>query len=320
VEDFFRELVGAARTSSRDVLCVLDRRARAIAPEIDLVAFFDFASGNLSCSYVSGSRGERCTELTLRQSDPVLPARCALLVHPLSLESADTPVLPGDRGAMAAPMISHRRICAVWYAASATRERFARFEQIVQLVSCACEPYLLALEREADRNDATFDGLTGVLGPRAFRRRLHEIVAAAGETAVALWFVDTDRFKSVNDLYGHAAGDRVLEQTATLLRDRVGPGDLVGRKGGDEFCALLRGRGKMRSIELAQSFCADVRAHDFGVPVRMTASVGIATYPFDAADAASLLQAADEAMYFAKRSGRDRVAYAVEGSGFALYE
>lgn len=320
MEDFFRALVGAARTSSHDVLSVLDRRARATASEIDAVMFFDFASGRLRCSYGSGLRAEHCAELTLHQSDRVLPARCALLVHPLRLEAADVPLLPGDRGAIAVPMVSHRRIRAVWYAASAHKEHLEQFEQLVQFVSCACEPYLLALEREADRNDATFDGLTGVLGPRAFRRRLHEIVGAAGETAIALWFVDTDRFKNVNDLYGHAAGDRVLEQTAALLRDRVGSGDLVGRKGGDEFCALLRGCGKMRSIELAQSFCADVRAHDFGVPMRMTASIGIATYPFDAADAGALLQAADEAMYFAKRSGRDRVAYAVEGSGFALYE
>jgi two-component system cell cycle response regulator len=320
VEDFFRALVGAARTSSRDVLSVLDRSARALCTEIDSVLFFDFASGNLTCSYASGARTERRRELIVHQLEPVLPARCALLVHPLTLEPNDEPVLPGDRGAMAAPMISHRRICGIWYAASSTRERIEDFERLARLVRCACEPYLLALEREADRNDATFDGLTGVLGPRAFRRRLHEIVAAAGETAVALWFVDTDRFKSVNDLYGHAAGDRVLEQMAMLLRERVGTGDLVGRKGGDEFCALLRERGKMRAIELAQGFCAAVRAHDFGVPMRMTASVGIATYPFDGVDAASLLQAADEAMYFAKRSGRDRVAYAVEGSGFALYE
>lgn len=320
MEEFFRALVGAARRSSRDVLSVLDRAAHATAPEIDSILFFNFSSGRLTCSYASGPRAEQCSGLELRQSEPVLPARAALLVHPLALESSDSSVIPGDRCAMAVPMISHRRISGVWYAASATRNRIDNFESVVRMVGCACEPYLLALEREADRNDATFDGLTGVLGPRAFRRRLHEIIAAAGETAIALWFVDTDRFKSVNDLYGHAAGDRVLEQVATLLRERVDSSDLVGRKGGDEFCVLLRGRGKMRAIELAQSFCAAVRAYEFDVPMRMTASVGIATYPFDASDAASLLQAADEAMYFAKRAGRDRVAYAVEGSGFALYE
>ncbi|HEY9086105.1 MAG TPA: GGDEF domain-containing protein [Candidatus Tyrphobacter sp.] len=320
MEELFRALVAAARRSSDDVLRVLDLAARAAEPRIDAVLFFACEGDVLTCRYASGTRAEHFRALQIRPEDRALPARAALLAQTQRLSRGARGLMPGDRAALAAPMISGRRVAGVWYGASASPMHLESGERIVRLTECVCEPYVLALEREADRNDATFDSLTGVLTPRAFRRTLHQLVAAS-DAVISLWFVDTDRFKRINDDYGHAAGDVVLQRMAALLLGHAVPEmDIVGRKGGDEFCMLLRGRTKMRAILRAQSFCAAVRVNDFGVPARITASVGVAAYPFDARDAAALLEAADASMYHAKRSGRDRVAYAAEGSGFALYE
>lgn len=321
MEELFSALVAAARRSSEAVLTTLEVATRAAEPAIDAVLFFGSNGSELSCRFARGARTEHFRELRIAGDSKALPARAALIGIPVTLERGVRRVIPSDRAAVAAPMISDRRIRGVWYAGTSVMKRLTNVEGIARLVSIATEPYLLALEREADRNEAIFDALTGVLTPRAFRRLLHELVASAREPVISLWFIDTDRFKSINDEYGHAAGDVVLQRMASLLRAHAVPErDAVGRKGGDEFCMLVRGPQKLRAIERARRFCDSVRAADFGLPVRLTASVGVAAFPFDARDAAALLEAADAAMYHAKRSGRDRVAYAVEGAGFALYE
>jgi diguanylate cyclase (GGDEF)-like protein len=184
-------------------------------------------------------------------------------------------------------------------------------------------PYAIALERELARADATYDGLTGLLTPRALRNRLRDEIARArfGAAAVlTLWFIDTDRFKSVNDTLGHAAGDAVLQGMAELLRSQGVPEvDVAGRNGGDEFCALVHDAQKTVAIERAQAFCEAVRRHDFGIPMQITASVGVASFPHDARDANELLEVADAAMYHSKRTGRDRVSFAVNGATFAVF-
>jgi diguanylate cyclase (GGDEF)-like protein len=113
----------------------------------------------------------------------------------------------------------------------------------------------------------------------------------------------------------------VLQHMARLLENHaLPPMDFAGRNGGDEFCALISNAHKVSAIERAKRFCDAVRACDFGVDVQVTASVGVAAYPYDAAEANELLEIADAAMYHSKRSGRDRVSFAVERSSFAVYE
>ncbi|HKU81073.1 MAG TPA: GGDEF domain-containing protein, partial [Candidatus Tumulicola sp.] len=237
-----------------------------------------------------------------------------------ALSPGGTPVLPADRHALAVPMLDDRRAIAVAYASWSDLERRSGIEAAVAAVERAAVPYALALERESDRIDAAYDGLTGLLGPRAFRRLLREEIdcqASRPRRNWSLWFVDTDGFKRVNDELGHRTGDAVLQAIAELLRAHAGAESGVpARNGGDEFCALLRATGKSRAVARAQAFCDAVRAYDFGVPIRITASVGVAAYPHDAASASGLLEAADAAMYHSKRNGRDRVSFVTEG-GFA---
>jgi two-component system cell cycle response regulator len=233
-------------------------------------------------------------------------------------------LLPTDRAALAVPMQDARGLRAVVYLSSCDARALAARDELVMAVDCAAMPYALALERESDRADATYDGLTGVLTPRAFRRRLHDeltIASAKGGTITSLWFVDTDRFKSVNDRFGHRAGDGVLQAMAMLLQASLVPDlDAAARNGGDEFCALIRGASKSAAIERARSFCESVRAYDFGIPIRVTASVGVATFPFDASTSSELLEIADAAMYHSKREGRDRVSFALERDRYAVFD
>jgi diguanylate cyclase (GGDEF)-like protein len=218
-------------------------------------------------------------------------------------------------------MLAGDALVAVIYASST--QGMPNADALVRGVAQAAAPYALAAEREADRASATFDALTGLYTPRAFREQLQRELALAHTPAaapLALWFVDTDRFKSVNDTYGHAAGDAVLRAMAALLREHTVAGvDLAARNGGDEFCAVVRGTHKLAAIERAQRFCNAVRAANFGPGIPVTASVGVAAFPSDAANANELLEVADAAMYHSKRCGRDRVSFAAAGA-FSVYE
>lgn len=287
----------------------------------DAVLVLAPSGDELHARYCSGDRTAHFETLRLRLDDPRIPAVAAMQRHRIVAPDGGDALLPTDRFAVALPLIDASRLLAVAYASSVREGCAQDADTAMQAAERAAAAYAIALEREADRADAAYDGLTGLLTPRAFRRRLHEEIArssASGRNApVCLWFVDTDGFKAVNDSLGHAAGDAVLRAMASLLEAQLTPHvDVGARNGGDEFCALVRG-GKARGIARAQAFCDAVRAHDFGNPAKVTASIGIAVFPYDAGESARLLECADAAMYHAKRNGRDRVAYACDDGTFA---
>jgi diguanylate cyclase (GGDEF)-like protein len=320
-----RALLDATRTSSEAVLAALDRNVRCLDDGVDTTMVFAVSGGELRCVYASGARAEHFRRCSLRRDDlRRLPSQAAHAGCRAAAPHDAQAILPTDRAALAVPMLDARGLLAVAYVSSSDPRALTRTDAIVLAVDCAAMPYALALEREADRADATYDGLTGVLTPRAFRRYLHDEVAkasASGGAITSLWFVDTDRFKSVNDRFGHPAGDAVLQAMAALLEASLVPDlDAAARNGGDEFCALIRGAGKSAAVERARSFCESVRSHDFGIPIRVTASVGVATFPFDAATSSELLEVADAAMYHSKREGRDRVSFAVERGRYAVFD
>lgn len=319
-----RALMAASREGSDAVLSEMDRTLRALEPAIDAVLVFVPAGEDLLCVYAGGRRtGEFAGARLRRDRSRVLPALAAAAGHRILLCGDARPVLPTDRSALAAPMAYERDGCAVVYAASAASQPFGNVGALVRTIELAAQPYALAVDREADRADATFDGLTGLLTPRAFRIRLEREIARArltGNGTLSLWFVDTDNFKRVNDTFGHATGDVVLQRMAALLRAHTVPGvDLTARNGGDEFCAIVCGAQKTVAIERAQGFCRAVRECDFGVDAKVSASVGVATYPYDAGTASALLETADAAMYHSKRAGRDCVSFASNPDAFDVY-
>ncbi len=317
-----RALIDASRDSSASVIATLAEAIRHHEPAVDAVLAFTPSGGDLACIHTSGERVEHFSCLRVPRDAPdALPALAAVAGHRVAGTAGA--MMPTDRHALAVPMLDRGHLRAVVYASSSFDRRDIDEEAIVEAVTCAASPFALALEREADRADATYDGLTGLLTPRAFRLRLREAVERArGRPAqvLSLWFVDTDHFKTVNDAYGHASGDLVLQTMAGLLRAHiVGETDVAARNGGDEFCALVVDAQKTSAIERAQAFCEAVRRHAFAVPVAVTASIGVASYPYDAGDAHALLEVADAAMYHSKRCGRDRVSFAVDGASFSTF-
>jgi diguanylate cyclase (GGDEF)-like protein len=321
--DTVAQLLEASRRSSEAVLATLHRALRTYNDRLDSLLLFVPAEKHLACVYAGGERAERYRRLVLPGGESHrLPARAAHTGRRVLLPDDGAAVLPEDRFALAAPMFDRRTLLAVAYVSSIEPLAASLEEAIFPAIECAAAPYAIALEREADRAGAMHDGLTGLLSSEAFWHRLHDEVvraaAARGRRALCLWFVDTDRFKEVNDRFGHRAGDAVLKAMASLLESHAIAGvDVAARNGGDEFCTLLRCTTKDRAIQRAQAFCDAVRRHDFGLPIRITASVGVATFPVDASSASSLLEKADAAMYHSKRNGRDRVSFFVASGAFA---
>jgi diguanylate cyclase (GGDEF)-like protein len=124
-----------------------------------------------------------------------------------------------------------------------------------------------------------------------------------------LLFCDMDKLKRINDELGHDAGDKVMRQVGVALKRGLRTQDLVGRYGGDEFVVVLPNLTRETAFDRAEQLIDNMRAVSDQLPDDLTVglSVGIATFPFDAPDYATLVKVADQAMYLAKRDGGNRV-------------
>ncbi len=162
---------------------------------------------------------------------------------------------------------------------------------------------------------ATTDPLTALLNRRALADRLTTEMERAlrYDGTVALLLIDLDHFKRVNDTHGHLVGDAVLRDVAALLTEAVRASDLVGRYGGEEFLVVLPEADDDGAAAFAERVRERVAAHEFrpwddGRSLRMTASIGVATFPAARIESVvDLLGRADAALYRAKADGRDRV-------------
>lgn len=157
------------------------------------------------------------------------------------------------------------------------------------------------------------DGLTGLYN----HRHVHELLrdewersARSGEP-VAVAMLDLDRFKSINDTYGHPTGDVVLYETARIISETAREIDMVGRYGGEEFIAILPNTDEEAAAHFAERVREAVEAYlyrDESNEIHMTVSCGVASAPREGVDSPeALLKQADEALYVAKTSGRNRV-------------
>jgi diguanylate cyclase (GGDEF)-like protein len=178
------------------------------------------------------------------------------------------------------------------------------------------EEHVITAKRRAEQRAreatllASTDELTGIANRRAFMGQLDREIAGAAEFGwpLAVAMFDVDHFKAVNDRYGHAVGDRVLQLIAARAAAVVRGGDLVGRLGGEEFGILMPGASLQEAAVVAERLRRAMETAgelDESLPA-VTISVGIATREKQR-DAAELLAAADVALYAAKGEGRNRV-------------
>jgi diguanylate cyclase (GGDEF)-like protein len=156
--------------------------------------------------------------------------------------------------------------------------------------------------------DATIDHLTGVLNRAQLDRRLFEAVARTTRSGGALGcvLIDIDHFKSINDRFGHHTGDVVLRVIATRLSGTLRGGDVLFRYGGEEFFLLLEGTDAAGAITVATRSLAAIESEPI-MNIEVTASAGTADWHPGIAEPSELLNAADSALYEAKRSGRAQV-------------
>ncbi len=201
-----------------------------------------------------------------------------------------------------------------------TRDFLDSFAYIITVITAICVggPFgifvgrgLLRAHRltEAMHKMATTDHLTGLPNRTSVITQITEAVNLSRQFSRpgAVLFVDLDHFKKINDTYGHAGGDAALKHAARLMRNALGPDMVLGRFGGEEFvCFIPDGE---RAEEIAAAIVMDLRSSSTtfnGQDITVTASIGLVSTA-SASSTRDLLSKADEALYFAKAAGRDRI-------------
>ena len=174
--------------------------------------------------------------------------------------------------------------------------------------------FVLMVKERSDREImqlAMTDSLTRIPNRRALMERAEQVLARRSGAPLALLMIDVDHFKLINDSHGHPAGDEVLCKVADTLSDRLRVQDLLGRYGGEEFCAVLPDTDRAGALKLAESLRESIAATPFDTekgPLPVTVSIGVSLCPMNAVRALSdVLNEADAALYAAKQSGRNRV-------------
>ena len=193
---------------------------------------------------------------------------------------------------------------------------FGEIGIVEPVLRCAAARFAQVLElgrtREQGRAEGLVDALTGLPNRLLFNDRLDTIIREATRNGecFAVLFVDLDRFKAINDTYGHAAGDQVLRMVTQRLCGSIRASDTVARYAGDEFTIVLRHIVKNDDVlRVAEKIVQVMEAPlylDDGTELQVTASMGVSFFPDDAGDAQTLLKHADEAMYSAKHLGRNK--------------
>ncbi len=216
------------------------------------------------------------------------------------------------------PIIVHERLMGVgqWIRSTAhpyTEDDIARLDALVPQAAVAWENVRI---RETMHQLAATDGLTGLWNQRKMTAVLREEMRRSGRyhRPLSVLMFDVDSFKSFNDTYGHPKGDQLLRNIASILKENVRTVDYAGRYGGEEFIVVLPETSKDDACRMAERVRYSVETYAMvqidGQDIHRTVSVGVASYPEDALNPAEIVQRADEALYRAKRSGKNCVIWA----------
>lgn len=223
----------------------------------------------------------------------ILPEPGNLLILPMSTDERAIGVIVIEHSLTRGSRVERRVV--------ATTERFAAHAALA-----LANAWLLEKVRRA----SVTDGLTGIANRGHFDASLERQLAQAvrNKEPVSLLLLDIDHFKRLNDEHGHQVGDEVLRSVASVLGSHARTGDLAARYGGEEFALVLGDCGLPEAASTAER----LRTHlaTAPLPMQITVTVGVASFPMHGVNSSELIRAADDALYDGKRSGRDRVVMA----------
>lgn len=213
-------------------------------------------------------------------------------------------------------VLDHKRLMVVFCGPGERLERLSPQDDLV--LQAVANELVVAVENsqlyKLTKRLSITDELTGLFNYRYLQQRLNDEIERARRytRSLSLLMLDTDDFKKFNDTYGHIAGDQALAEIGQVLRTAVREIDVVCRYGGEEFAVVLPETDAEGAFVVAEKVREAVASHSFADGqgnrgVRLTVSIGLATYPSSAADREELLRQADDALYQAKHLGRDRV-------------
>lgn len=223
--------------------------------------------------------------------------------------------IPGQRSRIVSllcvPLIAKKKVFGV--VTLTNRERRGAFTSAHEdLLGLIAGHISLNIENHRLSQLSATDSLTGLYNHAQILKRLEEEIAAARRyhESVTVLMMDLDHFKTVNDTYGHPAGDKVLLGVADMIRRNVRESDIAGRYGGEEFVVILPLTRKAGGGVIAERLRKTIAGAQFPLPqgnVLVTVSIGLSNYPEDGIEGAEVLEKADQALYQAKTAGRNRV-------------
>ena len=243
----------------------------------------------------------------------------------LSVEgTSEVIVKEGIKSLIAMPLRLENRVVGILYVDDFTPREFSRRElsALTLLANQATIALLKVQALEATMELAITDGLTKLFNHRYFQERLEQEVRRSRRYnhTISLVMADLDYFKIYNDQFGHPRGDTALKTVANIIRGLTRETDILARYGGEEFVIILPETTKEEAAGLARRICSAIEEEDFfgkeALPNgRFTISLGVAAIPDDAETKQALIEAADKALYQAKKQGRDQVVLAKKTRG-----
>lgn len=241
-----------------------------------------------------------------------------IAANPLWINYREAATALGFMGCWSTPICNNQGNTVATFAFYFKQPRQPHAIQFHQLlVDASTHLCALALEREKNRKQirqlAFYDPLTGLPNHSLMVAKAEQALEAARikQEQLAILFIDIDRFKQINDLYGHPSGNELLKQVALRIKGVLSAADIIGRPSGDEFVAVLPNHCNhviVQTVEKMQQVLSKPIAIA-GTSIAITASIGIAMYPVNGRDIETLLHRADMAMYQAKSTGRGRYSF-----------